>query len=61
MVGTPTPPTLKPKVLTGDWFKKTFHRLCLQLYHIMLNMMRMIAKNQKIKIYNWSVNEIVYS
>jgi hypothetical protein len=27
MVGTRTPPTLKPKVLTGDWFKRTFHRL----------------------------------
>lgn len=27
MVGTPTPPTLKPKVLTGDWFKRTFHQL----------------------------------
>ena len=22
MVGTPTPPTLKPKVLTSDWFVK---------------------------------------
>ncbi|MDA3048215.1 hypothetical protein [Campylobacter sp. JMF_08 NE1] len=29
-----TPPTIKPKVLTDDWFKRTFHLLPIpKLYH----------------------------
>lgn len=33
MVGTPTNPTLKPKVLMGDWSKTTFHQLQITLCH----------------------------
>ena len=40
MVGTPTPPTLKPKVLTGDWLKATFHQLPAPLYHNLSTMMK---------------------